>query len=81
MRCLLEVELCQAQQLTFIDVVDVDSHVSQQFRRDIWAVFLNVGDPVMRRIGLATAMTEDEDRARSSKRLGDLAPILRTVVS
>jgi len=79
-RCLAEVTLCQAEQLSFINVVDVDSDVGDQFGRDVWAVLLDVAHPVMRRVGFASAMTEHENCTGGSHCLGDRLPVLQTVI-
>ena len=76
----VEVDLCEAQHLVLIDMVDVDTHVSHQLRRDIWAMLFDVRHPLVRRVGLAFAMTEDEDRSGGSELLGDLVPVSSTVV-
>src|SRR5664280_107548 len=61
-------------------MVDVDAHVSYQFRCDIRTMVFDVRHPVVRCVGLTVAMTEDEDRACGGEFVGDLLPVGRTVV-
>ena len=80
LRHLAEVDLGEPQHLPLVDVVDVDSHVSHQLRRDSRVVLLDVRHPVVGCVGPAVPVTEEEDRARGRERLGDVLPVLGTVV-
>src|ERR1700722_7142749 len=61
-------------------MVDVDSHFSDQLRRDVLVVLLDVGHPVVGCVGSSVAMTEYEDRARRRECLGDVLPVLGAIV-
>jgi hypothetical protein len=61
-------------------MIDVDPHVGDHLGGDILTVLLDVGHPVVRSIGLARAVPQQQNRRRRCQGLGDLAPVLWAVV-
>jgi hypothetical protein len=61
-------------------MVDVDTNVSYQLRSNIPMVLLDVRDPLVRGVGFAFAITEDENSPRWPEFCGDLGPVSRIVI-
>jgi hypothetical protein len=74
------VGLCEPKYLFLIQMVDVDTNVSYQLRSNIPMALLDVRDPLMRGIGFALAITEDENGSRWREFCGDLGPVSRIVI-
>jgi hypothetical protein len=75
-----EVDLGEPKHLLLIQMVDVDTNVSYQLRSNIPMVLLDVRDPVVRRIGFAFTIAQDENRSSWREFCRDLGPVSRTVV-
>lgn len=75
-----EVGLREPKYLFLIQMVDVDTNVSYQLRSNIPMVLLDVRDPLVRGIGFAFAITEDENGSRWPEFCGDFGPVSRIVI-
>ncbi len=71
--------LRKPQDLGIIKMVDVDAQVCDDLRGDIFAVLLDVDDPMMGGIGFTLAMPQYEDRPGGRQGLGYLPPVLRVI--
>jgi hypothetical protein len=74
-----EVVLGQPQYLFRLEVIDVGSDVGDHLGCDVLAVFFDVGNPVMRRVGLPSSVSQQQDCSRGRQGLGELVPVRRTV--